>query len=210
MKNLLAGILLLGFFSSANAAFIDSGNFTTDTTTGLDWLDLSETMGRSHQDVYYDIHDDPTYESNNVFSALDGWRYASRLEFNALAINWAGDAPWYSTLTAAPCDRVTCYDRILYPSGTFDGLISLLGGTRGYTENGIDQYGSNAETAELASDNSIASVENSEGGGWSTQDAQPLIGSFLVRVARVPETSSIYLLAFGLLGLLFGAAKRKR
>ena len=47
--------LVFAFFAvsagPANATLLDFGDFTTDTETGLDWLDLSETVGLSYNDV---------------------------------------------------------------------------------------------------------------------------------------------------------------
>ena len=198
MKNLLAGLLLLGFVSNANAALLDHDTFLTDTNSGLDWLDLTETMGRSWEDVYYDIRDNSDWEINNVFNVSDGWRFASRSEFNALAIAWAGDAP-YTLLRENTSPREYTYDIVRYAEGTFDGLINLLGGTRGYSNAGGSQC------AELGSGYSSAV----SGGCIGTSNVgQATIGSFLVRTSSVPEASSLYLLAFGLLCLL-GATRRK-
>lgn len=35
----------------ANAAFIDSGTYLTDTTSGLDWLDVTASVNRTYNDV---------------------------------------------------------------------------------------------------------------------------------------------------------------
>jgi len=43
----IPGILLFFVFASADAALIDNGTFTTDTASGLDWLDLAQTSGLS-------------------------------------------------------------------------------------------------------------------------------------------------------------------
>ena len=63
---------------SANAAIVDMGNITRDTTTGLDWLDLTETANRTYLDVFSNF---------SVGGNLDGWRYASRLEVYELWSN---------------------------------------------------------------------------------------------------------------------------
>jgi PEP-CTERM motif-containing protein len=43
-----AGLLAI---SPANATILDNGSFTTDTATGLDWLDLTATAGQSYNSV---------------------------------------------------------------------------------------------------------------------------------------------------------------
>lgn len=54
---------------NANAALIDNGNFTTDTTQGLDWLDLSATAEMSYADA---------------IGANSGWRLATNFEVEKL------------------------------------------------------------------------------------------------------------------------------
>lgn len=48
------GILFL-LPQSAAAVLIDNGNYFTDTNTGLDWLNLTETVSRSYNDVYSNL-----------------------------------------------------------------------------------------------------------------------------------------------------------
>jgi len=196
MKRMLASFLLIGIFSVAHgdqSDFIDNGIFTTDSSTGLDWLDLTETSGRSWEDVHYDVHDYSDREINNVFSVSDGWRIASTVEVLALTINWAGNAPY--TLTQYGLPRESTYDLVLYPTGTFDGLVDLLGGGTGHTRR-----------QTCASFGNGYVIGNDDYLNCSSTDTRH--STFLVRTAAVPEVDSIYLLAFGLLGL-FGAARRK-
>ena len=84
MKKSLALVGLLASSVCANAAIIDNGNYTTDTISGLDWLDLTETTGRNYNDVYEDITN-----SGGDFDAGE-WRYASQSEFQSLISNWFG------------------------------------------------------------------------------------------------------------------------
>ena len=63
--------------------FIDNETSTIDTNTGLEWLDLTETMGRSYVDVAADITDD-----GGTFSSADGWRYATQSDFVTMVNNW--------------------------------------------------------------------------------------------------------------------------
>ena len=199
MRILLASFLFIGIFSVAHSYqsdFIDNGIFTTDSSTGLDWLDLTETSGRSWEDVHYDVHDYSDREINNVFSVSDGWRLATPTEFNRLAINWAGDAPYYFHPLNGNHPRETRYDRVDYAPGTFDGLTALLNGGLGYTS--IGRCASISSSSSSAVDYGLS----------CESDNSQLLSSFLVRTTAVPEASSMYLLAFGLLGLL-GAARRK-
>ena len=63
------------FSSTSNAAIIDNNTFTTDTESGLDWLDVTFTVDRSYNDVSSQVGGSGDFE---------GWRYASRQEFDTL------------------------------------------------------------------------------------------------------------------------------
>lgn len=60
---------LLIAISPARAELVDNGNFTTDTTSGLDWLDLSESAGVAWSEA----------EEQHP-----GWRRATTAEIEAL------------------------------------------------------------------------------------------------------------------------------
>ncbi len=64
MRKIL-GVLLCFVFVSADAALIDNGTYTTETASGLDWLDLSLTTGMSMEDA---------------LAANSQWRYATNSE----------------------------------------------------------------------------------------------------------------------------------
>jgi hypothetical protein len=74
-------IIGIGFILSvstlANATFIDNGDYTTDTESGLDWLDWTETM------------DDTQAEALAEFSG-DGWRIATSMEATDLIESYFG------------------------------------------------------------------------------------------------------------------------
>lgn len=73
---LIASLMTIG---QAQATIVDLGNITRDTSTGLDWLDLTETAGRSYSDI-----------SSKFGSGLefDGWRYANYNEFLSLMLSF--------------------------------------------------------------------------------------------------------------------------
>ncbi|ARN74886.1 hypothetical protein [Oceanicoccus sagamiensis] len=74
-------LALLGLIHSlsVNAVIVDLGSITRDTSTGLDWLDLTETNGRSYVDVSGKLGEGQEF---------DGWRYASVDEAQALWKNF--------------------------------------------------------------------------------------------------------------------------
>lgn len=61
------------------AAILDLGSVTRDTSTGLDWLDLTETLGRSYLDVSGKMDEGEEFY---------GWRHATRDEVRQLWINF--------------------------------------------------------------------------------------------------------------------------
>ena len=73
----------LAFISfNASAALIDNGTYTTDTDSGLDWLDLTETTGITRDNLL------PQMVSGGQF---EEWRYATSAEVVALWTNWNVD-----------------------------------------------------------------------------------------------------------------------
>ena len=61
-----SGLVSAAPFTDTN--FTDNGDYTTDETTGLDWLDLTETSGRSYNDISAKLGSGGEFE---------GWSYAS-------------------------------------------------------------------------------------------------------------------------------------
>ena len=75
MINKILTLVGLTLSLSANAAIVDMGNITRDTTTGLDWLDLTETNGRIYNDISSKL---------GAGQEFDGWCYASSEDVQAL------------------------------------------------------------------------------------------------------------------------------
>ena len=62
-------LVLVFWFGAASASLVDNGSFTTDTVSGLDWLDISDTTGMSWE------------EAPENYS---GWRHATNPEVEDL------------------------------------------------------------------------------------------------------------------------------
>ncbi len=75
---LLAAAVLVTAPTVSNAALIDAGTYTTDTATGLDWLDLTASSNLSYNYV------SSQFGSGGLF---EGWRYATSAETEALLQN---------------------------------------------------------------------------------------------------------------------------
>jgi hypothetical protein len=187
----------LAFSSAAFAAstdFIDNGDFTTDTISGLDWLDVTTTQGRSYIDV------------SNKFGTgeeFDGWRYATGIQFSGIVNNYIGSVndvpPNVNQLTG-------------YGYNPIQGLIISLGFTDRNVDWGTyDVKGITAlhtwDTNKMAriyeySDNFWRYVPNFTTTSYRTQ--YPEAGSFLVRdtLTTVPIPAAAFMFAPALLGFL--------
>ena len=117
MKKYLT-LVILAVTLNANAAIVDNGTYTTDTGTGLDWLDVTATLGLSYNQVVAEL---------GAEGAYDGWRYATASEFDSLITNFG-----YMTVSTNCnygvlfCDRNTSPE---YDSDLIETIVHILGDT---------------------------------------------------------------------------------
>jgi len=100
-------VVSVGLSTTANAEFIDSGTYFTDTTSKLDWLDVTTSINQSYNSVAAQL---------KPGEKLDGWRYATAKEFNQLLSN-------YTSTTIESNLRVD------HGTSELDGLIKMFGST---------------------------------------------------------------------------------
>lgn len=108
-------ILFALLFSSvlpAKAALIDYGAYTRDTTNGLDWLDVTQTMRMTVNQVLADT----------ALSSA-GWHYATLAQFNQLIETNTGVS------MSSPSEVLELYSEVQAPYNVLDPLIGLLGST---------------------------------------------------------------------------------
>lgn len=183
-------IASLFFAGCVNAAIVDYGSFTTDTESGLDWLDVDQTLGYS----YYDIL--PELEAGGLY---EGWQLADRAQVTGF-LNNAGGNGIYNHVQQF--DHVELVDNMLNLWGTtFDG--------GGYIRLGEERSPSTVYAVFIVQYNSNDYGDLIQvGGSLSKDNAQPFEGVALVRSSVVPIPAAAWLFGSALAGL--GWIRRKQ
>ena len=213
---LLNVFVIVFWMMPAGATIIDNSTYTTDTESGLDWLDVTASLWMTHNEVV------DQFVPGGIF---DGWRYARGDEFNRLISNYLNlDTP------------ITTYDRVEHGKSSLDDLIIMLGDTYNASilakqgvenhvlvgvEDGLD-YGYTTglladryngpviftayyeaiivDSEEDNTDHDLSIAHNS----FTRENRQILNGgSFLVRpsIAPVPEPITLTLMGLGIAGI---------
>ena len=200
-KSVLAFVTLV-LSGSVSAALIDNGIYTTDTVSGLDWLDLSVTSDQSYNSA----------EANNP-----GWRLATNAEveniFNVMFIGYSDtdDRGWSHSSQGAYSNQ---YADII----DFNDLISL---TDESVEGRYISYGLYEDEdgllrllgtlINLSFDPDLHVVYGTNFNGeyeiYRTE-GYSIAGVYMVRTEVVPVPPAVWLFGSGLLGLI-GLARRK-
>jgi hypothetical protein len=184
--------------TAASAALLDLGNTTQDTSTGLEWLDVTLSTNKSFDEVSSQF---------NVGGEFFGYRYASGYEVSLLFTDAGVSNPY-----TGPGHGGDENDH-------YFALMDLLGMTLVTS----DQW----ETRGITSDHSLARimvagpcpagdptvgcyVALSSYDAFPSTEKHPWVGSFLVQISDAPVPAALPLFATGLGLLGFAARRRKR
>jgi len=172
--------------SSSSALIIDNGTSATDTDTNLEWLDLTETLGDTWNQV-----------EASSFVTVDGYTHATAAQVTTLFLN----AGFLTTNNANNPLNDPAAATLLSALGCtqFCGTVNATG--RGFADNGGTwTTRSNYHTSGLGAGAAVISLQTTN---KDLSDATA--GHFLVRTV-VPEPSTAILLLGGLACL--GARRR--
>jgi hypothetical protein len=196
MRELVIGALgLLLAVSPASAALIEVDLFTQgdklltlDTSTGLEWLDLTATEDESYNSIIGGF---------GGFITSEGFRYATEAEIAAL---WgqAGIVDLTGALVAVNRTGVE--------------LLLLLMGCTGNCGTGFDLYNGISAKSVIPGTHALSHIQLDDdgvtarafldpGSNFSDSDTSSEIGSYLVRTSVIPEPCTALLLGVRLLGL---------
>jgi hypothetical protein len=106
----LTTALFLALSPVTHAEIINNNSFTTDTQTGLDWLDVTETVNQSYNEVRAQLEKDGKYY---------GFRYATAEEFNTFIGHYTGEII-----------SQTQVRQVLPEEANIDYLMRILGSTQ--------------------------------------------------------------------------------
>ena len=194
MKKIL-GVLLCFVFVSADAALVSvdwqtSGDnlITRDTTSGLEWLDLTVTAGMSYDSIVAQMGSGGTYE---------GWAYTTEAQVATFFDNAGGSGVY----TGPSTDHQAVFD-----SGLLSAWSTTDAGT-GYVQAEfltVEVTGLGSHIAGLIRDGDNPSLDfiDTIGAGYQGDASKSILASALVRTSVVPIPAAVWLFgsALGMLG----------
>lgn len=168
---------------SAHAILIDNDSYTSDTVTGLDWLDIDETFNYSYQDVS---------TSFGTGQAFEGWRYATANETRALLDSFNLNIEFGVFVDP------TIYAGWQEFNGLFSADLGMNVPTWAMVK--VDDNSNSARVAEWISNAYFSGVDS--GVYYPINARESALGSFLVRTSEVTAPATTWLLGSAMLCLI--------
>ncbi len=122
-RSLAGGVILLSSgMTSAHAGLLnilDHGDYFSDLSSGLDWLDVTATAGRTYNDIASRFGENEEFE---------GWRYATAAEFGAMISSVTGlatniDGPGQTYTIPEPNEEIPLLIQVLGDTLNFESTI---------------------------------------------------------------------------------------
>ena len=189
----------LFFSTSVSAALVSTdlnssgdGLITRDTSTNIEWLDLTESRNLSYDYVSSQF---------GVGGQFEGWRYATSSEVNTLFDSAGGTGPYdgYSTVNNGIGAPLLDMWGLLVPTHTWSEFI--IGDVYGPGQHWYGQVWDNNSTQDF-----IYTMQGPVGDGVAHINK----GSALVReYSVVPVPAAVWLFGTGLISIV-GVARRKQ
>ena len=201
---LAASTLVLS--TSVNAALISTDwqnvgdNFITqDTDSGLEWLDLTETVGMSYDQVTAQMA---------TGGSLAGWSYATSSQISGFfdSAGGSGDYTGSSEANNGVVESVSTfwgYSRALTKFSKF--LFAEVDTARPDANHRYGQISDGVNNTNWETEDYMVIMRAS----WPDTSGESFTSSALVRTSVVPVPAAVWLFGSGLIGLI-GIARRKK
>lgn len=207
MLRVVLVVILMGWVSAVQAILIEKdlysngdGLITYDSKTGLEWLDLTETINLNFNDVF---------EKTLSGGIYDDWQIANNADVTQLWNN-AGINIITFNLLASNYEPVN-YLLDFLGRTHFDPIVVDYSLSWGRTNN---SYSANMHNVTLLWETDLynrpegLAAINTNPQQQPNDVSSPTMGTYLFRVAQIPEPPAIAIMGLGLLGL-FGVSRRK-
>lgn len=182
----------------AHAALIDNGDFTTDSTTNLQWLDLTLTRGRSYNDVASQF---------GAGGEFEGWRHATFSDLNTLFVSLGYSANYLSS----PATPGMLANILLF--GITQSRAVPTGAAGVFDDSASGSSPSDVGWAILHTEADIsnldgATIVNDE---FTADTASFLQGNWLIRstATEISEPGTALIMALGIMGIYFRRRARQ-